>query len=253
MSKPAPSIGRYTELVRRIDQVGRRRGAQVDVLDVLRRGGYALPFFVVRLGPKLAPQLCVSGGIHGDEPAGVEAVLTFLEELAGQDGAVGVTAFPCLNPTGYIAGTRRNDLGYDLNRTLGQDPGPIETVLLRDALAGRRFTSALDFHEDVDAEGAYLYEHVRGSRQALGPSVIRRVRELGFPIQGGDDVEGRRLHHGCVEPSVEVTSPTVGFLSVYFFTFHSDSSIVTESPARLPLPARVAIHRAALDAVIASI
>lgn len=251
MSEAGVSIARYTDLVKRVDSLRRGAGVTIDVLEVLRRSGHALPFFRLRFGPSGGPQLCLTAGIHGDEPGGVEALLQFCERRAA-DGAVGVTAFPCLNPTGYIGGTRRNDLGYDLNRTLGQDPAPIETELLRQGLAGRRFDFALDVHEDVDAQGFYLYEHVRGSRQAIGARVVDRVHASGFPIQGGAEVEGRALHHGCVAPDVEVTSPIIGFLSVYLFTFHSDHTMVTESIGKLPLPARAAMHLAALDAIVES-
>lgn len=253
LSEAGVSIARYTELVKRIATLGRRASVAVDVLDVLRRSGRALPFFRLRLGKSSGPQLCLTAGIHGDEPGGVEAVLQFCERRAGADGSLGVTAFPCLNPTGYIAGTRRNDVGYDLNRTFGQDPAPIETELLRQALAGRRFEFALDVHEDVDGQGFYLYEHMRGPQTAIGPLVVRRVRAAGFPIQGGDDVEGRALHNGCVAPDVEATSPTVGFLSIYMFTFHSDHTMVTESSAKLPLPARAAMHLTALDTIVESL
>jgi murein peptide amidase A len=245
------SIGRYTNIVRRLDAIGRRPGFTLTLLEVLRRSGHALPFFMVRAGPATGLQLCVSAGMHGDEPAGVEALLAFLE-LPSQP-AVGITAFPCINPTGLVAGTRRNDLGLDLNRTFGQERGPQEIELVRAALVGTRFDAGVDLHEDSEARGFYLYEHVRAPRRELGPRVVAAVRAIGLPINDVPTIEERPLVDGCVEPADETLSPLVGFFSIYLFDRHSDQTLVPESPPRLPMPARVAMHIATLNTVIAAL
>jgi len=195
--------------------------------------------------------MTVSAGLHGDEPAGVEAVLQFFERPSPPP--IGVVAFPCLNPTGVIAGTRRNDLGMDLNRTWGQERAPQETELVRSALADRRFDCGIDLHEDVEARGFYLYEHVRGDRRPLGPQVVAAIRATGMPINDASSIEGRTLVDGCVEPAEETLSATVGFYSIYLFDRHADLTLVPESPGLLPLPARVAMHLGAIDTAVASL
>ena len=246
------ALGAYTRVVARADEIAKRTGATLRVLDVLRRGGYALPFLMLRAGPVSGPQVCLSAGLHGDEPAGVEALLAFFE----RDGAgpqIGVTAFPCINPTGFVAGTRRNDIGIDLNRTFGQDPAPQETDLVRRALAGARFDCCIDLHEDPEAKGFYVYEHVRGDHRALGPRIVDAVRTIGLPINDAPMVEGRALINGCVEPAEESLSPLVGFFSVYLFDRHSDHTLVPESTPLLPMAARVAMHLATIDTVRAAL
>ncbi len=220
---------------------------------MLRRDGYALPFFAMHAGPEQAPHICACAGIHGDEPAGVEAMVTYLEETDHRASDVRLTVFPCINPTGYIANARRNDIGFDLNRTFGQDPGPQETELVRQALAGKRFGCALDLHEDADARGFYLYEHVRDEGARLGPQIVSAVASSGMPINDSPDVEGRRLVNGCVEPAEERVSPTVGFLSIYLFDRHTDHTLNPESPGCLPLPARVTMHLTTLRAALAAL
>ena len=64
----------------------------------------------------LAP-LLVMAGIHGDEPASVEAVL----ELCGRWGSLpplprAVWLVPVLNPDGIVAGTKNSARDVDLNR-----------------------------------------------------------------------------------------------------------------------------------------
>jgi len=245
------TIGRYTEIIRRIEGLRRTGRTNVVVLDVLRRSGYALPFFELSAGPTSGPQITLSAGLHGDEPAGIEALLQFFERETSPP--IGVTALPCINPTGVIAGTRRNDLGIDLNRTFGQEGGPQEVELVRFALAGRRFDCGIDLHEDIESRGFYLYEHVRGDRKPLGHRIVAAIRAAGMPINDASAIEGRALIDGCVEPAEETLSPQVGFYSIYLFERHSDMTLVPESPGVLPLPARAAMHLRAIDTVVASL
>jgi protein MpaA len=243
-------IGRYTEILRRLDAIGRREGVMLSVLDELRRSGYALPFCMVRLGPATGPQLCISAGLHGDEPAGVEALVAFLERPALPN--IGITAFPCVNPTGFVAGTRTNDIGLDLNRTFGQERGPQETELVRWALEGQRFACGIDLHEDHEANGFYLYEHVRDT-PGVCSRIVAAIRAVGLPISDAASVEDRALVDGCVTPAEERLSPLVGFFSIYLFDRHGDHTLVPESTPILPMPARVAMHHAALDTVISTL
>jgi hypothetical protein len=247
-----PSIERYNAVMRRLDAIGQRPGISVEVLDVLRRSGQPLPFFAVHAGSSDASQVCICAGIHGDEPAGVEAALRFLERYDESADHVGLLVFPCTNPSGFVAATRRNDVGYDLNRTFGQDPAPRETELVRQVLAGRRFECGMDLHEDVDARGFYLYEHVRGGLAPLAPAIVSRVRDLGMPIQDTDAVEGRKLENGSVAPAEERISETIGFLSIYLFDGLTDRTLNPETPSSLPMPARVAMHLTAVSEALAA-
>jgi len=248
----AMAIGRYTQIVRRLEEIGRRSGVRLSVVDVLRRSGYALPVFALECGPDDGPRLVISAGIHGDEPAGVEALLAFLERPAlPQD--VGITALPCVNPLGFIAGTRVNDLGVDLNRTFGLERAPYEAELVRWTLDGRRFDCGIDLHEDTEARGFYVYEHVRDGGVPWCSAIVAAVRAIGLPISDAPTVEGRALIGGCVEPAEETLSPLVGFFSIYLFERHSEHSLVPESPTQLPMQARVAMHHATIDTAIAGV
>src|SRR5438874_799758 len=58
-------------------------------------------------------------GIHGDEPAGVLALIKLVQDLIAEgDLAAGYRLFiyPACNPAGLLAGTRLSAAGKDLNR-----------------------------------------------------------------------------------------------------------------------------------------
>jgi protein MpaA len=71
------------------------------------------PIFGRRFGGPGAP-LLVMGGIHGDEPAGVDALV----ELAGRLGAgtPPLWLIPAANPDGLLAGRKNSARDVDLNR-----------------------------------------------------------------------------------------------------------------------------------------
>ena len=64
-------------------------------------------------------RLGLFAGIHGDEPAGCEALAHLLADLADNpEIAKGydLVIYPVCNPTGYEGNTRFNRAGFDLNR-----------------------------------------------------------------------------------------------------------------------------------------
>lgn len=245
-------LSRMTQLVRRVRALEEDRYVEVTVLDVLRRSGHALPLLMVAVGAARARSVLISAGLHGDEAAGVDAAVACIRRFASDDCPFGALVLPCINPYGLCAGIRTNDIGYDLNRTFGQDPAPVETAVVREALQGRRFALTVDLHEDEDADGFYVYEHTRGGGP-LAPALVARVRAAGYPIHSGADVEGYIMNDGCVVPKDERTSEIVGFFSVYLFDYHTDRSVVTETPTRLPQGVRAAMHELAVEKAIESL
>jgi protein MpaA len=80
--------------------------------------------------PATAPILVV-GGVHGDEPSSVEALVELARRLAeGTVAAAPVVLIPALNPDGLARGTKNSARDVDLNRnfpaanfTAGHGPG----------------------------------------------------------------------------------------------------------------------------------
>jgi succinylglutamate desuccinylase len=95
----------------------------------------------------------IAAGIHGDEPAGVEAALRFAESAVRDESLLSnhhFVIFPCNNPTGYELGIRENWKGIDLNRQFNVRKPEPEVLIVMNAIQGRCFDLVVEMHEDID-------------------------------------------------------------------------------------------------------
>lgn len=143
---------------------------------------------LTRFKPK-RPVLYLSAGIHGDEPAGVEAVLQIMERFDEKLSYFSIIVCPLLNPAGLEAGSREDHTGKDLNRdyktSLSSSTRAHKDFLL--SLPAPDF--ALSFHEDWEAGGFYLYEINTGSRDTLGPRIIQKI-QVRFDVENAALIDG---------------------------------------------------------------
>ena len=72
-------------------------------------------FLSIRINEGAEKSVCFSAGIHGDEPAGPEAMLKFIENSEVPED-VFVMLFPVVNPWGFDKKVRTNILRQDINR-----------------------------------------------------------------------------------------------------------------------------------------
>jgi hypothetical protein len=102
--------------------------------------------------------------IHGDEPAGAEALVRFLHDLAQDPEPAAryhLYAYPVCNPTGYEDNTRTSRRGRDLNREFWRASQEPEVCLLEHELRTRHFHGIIQLHADDTSDG--LYGYVRGA------------------------------------------------------------------------------------------
>jgi hypothetical protein len=191
----------------------------------------------------------ITGGLHGDEPAGVEAVLQFLE----RDNTALLKDFsflviPCINPYGYVHNTRETLNDIDINRAF-ETEDVAEVAIVKKALGQIRFSLAIDFHEDYDATGFYLYEGKR-DEQYIGPKLAIAGKAIGAidPDDPGEDAPD--LAEGVYK--VATSWGTQG-LAPYLLHFHSEHVIISETPTVWQLEKRVALHLTILDTALNTI
>lgn len=201
----------------------------------------------------------IAAGIHGDEPAGVEAALKFIETAAENDAlleACHFVIFPCNNPAGYELGTRENAEGIDLNRQFAaRKPAP-EVALIADALQGRCFDLVFEMHEDIDSPGLYLYEIADSHDRYIGEEIISAAAAIGCPINSDDCIEGMPASGGLIRRSINLKRFRKTRLpqAIYAYRTCGGHVITLEPPAsRLSMEKRVEVELLALEIALRSL
>ena len=216
-------------------------------------------------GPPGAPCVHITAGVHGDEPAGPWALLS-LVDCGLLDARFAYRIWPCTNPSGYSAGTRLNAEGNDVNRSFTEEVATPESRAIMAANRDRRFTLALDLHEDFEADGFYCYEPVVDGNAPLSRAILRQIEAAGFPLQSLDHLfdlgyprdaeraaEMRTLERGrvLVNASAEIRLFPGLPLSLYLLRTATQRYVTAETPRKRAWEDRIAMHRVAVVAALA--
>ncbi len=209
-----------------------------------------------KYGSERKKSVCISAGIHGDEPAGVEAVIRFLKDIGRGSPilrSVDITLFPCNNPYGYEAGQRSNGNGNDLNREFRKRRPDVEVLLIKKALAGRFFDLSLELHEDVDTTGFYLYELKKDTEVSFGKDIIKIISER-YPVNLNEEIEGMRADGGVIslkgresEIKEMIQKRRRWPQALYQFNQGTRHCITCETPVNIRMEERVDMHLLALE------
>lgn len=193
----------YQNLIQRIESLDTHPSVSVRRIGEFDALGCAHPLFVIDMGePGVGKiRVLIAGGIHGDEPAGVEAPLRFIEENAGNRELLEkfvFTIYPCNNPTGWELNTRENWRGIDLNREFGARKPEPEAEIIMHSLRGHCYDLVYEMHEDIDSPGFYLYEIAEDESYHIGEVIIDAVSKMGCPINTNECIEGMPAKNGLI-------------------------------------------------------
>ena len=236
----------YNEVVKRIEALS-CKGLRVEELG--RIDGNPVHCVSADSDPSL-PAVYVNGGTHGDEPAGTEGALAFMETGCEQWlDKFRFFVIPCLNPYGYVHSTRSNGQDVDINWAFLRDDVP-EIGLLKRFIRGRTFAAVMDLHEDWESPGYYLYEQVRGLAPA-GPPITKQVSGV-CPLNTQSEIEGETAFNGVIFPNPEVEKRRLGggVPIVLFNQKYTDRLITSETPSALAMEVRVRAHLVALETML---
>lgn len=213
---------------------------------------------LAELGDPRLPVVMISAGIHGDEPAGVWALLSLVRDGL-LDPRYGYRLWPCFNPTGFEAGTRANAEGTDVNRSFGRGGTSPEAKAILTANRDRSFELSIDLHEDHEADGFYLYETAPSARRSsYARPITAAVGAAGFPLQnfttefelgppGAETAQVRSL--GAVVVDAPRETPFFGGalpLGLVLVRRATPCALTFEAPRSRPPEERIAILRVAV-------
>jgi protein MpaA len=234
----------YNEIVQRLRALPRGEWRVEQAREV-----WGYPFFCVRRKvANNAPTVLVTAGIHGEEPASVEGALRWLEGGQWAKWHVNWFVLPCINPYGWERNQRRNAQGRDINRQFRAASACPEAELLKRLMRGRQFLFLLDFHEDVDASGYYLYE-LRDGPPFVGERIIAAVGKV-IPINRDRVIDGNQTT-GLALIRRDARIDTLRRRRRWPMAFHiflncTPHVIGSETPVHFPLKLRATAHNVAL-------
>lgn len=158
----------------------------MDQIGMVDYGMFKQPIMVIRYRPDdpKAPRILINAVVHGNEPAGLEAVCTVVRRLVeGKCKLAGMSVdiIPVVNPWGYAHGKRFNKDGRDINRDFSSF-NTQEARIMRDFLKDKNYNMMLDLHEDPKADGFYMYQYARDS-QTLARKAIEKLQADKAPIE----------------------------------------------------------------------
>lgn len=193
-------------------------------------------------------RLGLFAGLHGDEPAGCEALIEFANALAAEPQlAAGYELFlyPVINPAGLCAGTRSNHLGRDLNREFWRQSGEVEVQAIERELRQHEFDGLITLHADDTCEGVYGYAHGRVLNEALLVPALEAARHF-LPIDGRAIIDGFPARAGLISDCF------CGVLSPPPEQQPKPFDLILETPAHADFARQVAANVAALQAILAT-
>ncbi len=194
----------------------------------------------------------LSAGIHGDEPAGVCALVRWVEKNARLLKRRSWTLMPCLNPWGLVANARCDAHGRDLNRSFHATGIPMVNGWKRFVGERRFLAPTVAMHEDYDGDGIYAYyvgDNVTAARRGIAAAsrIIRVSRQPRVDARWRQErgivrlpVRGRQLRK----------RPPRGVEGRHILAHHADAVTTLETPSEVAINLRVRAHCAYLDAVV---
>ena len=188
----------------------------------------------------------ISAGIHGDEPAATEALITWAEKNVRRLSSLPLLLLPCLNPWGLINNTRTNENGLDLNRLFHRDDQPVVSAV-KQLVAPYQFAAAMMLHEDYDAQGLYLYDVAR-AKPYWGEALLNAARPH-IAIERRTRIDGRKIAGGIYRRRLDRRRfARMGYPEAIWFHFHhAERSLTIESPSEFALEKRVAAQVAVIE------
>lgn len=252
-----------------LDPVNEVRSATVRSAGTLTYGEleYSIPYALVGEVGSERPVVLVSGGVHGEEQAGVHAAVQFLRERAdAYTDRFSFLILPCVNPSGFDANSSENGAGVNVNRSFGADLGSVEAKLVDELLRKLRlrYRFTMDLHEidpswsdegfrpEENPRSCYLYETAASDVPRIGRHIIDSLPE-GTEVCDWLEVYGDLCDGGVV------SYPTGNLNSIYaqrttfdahLFERYTSHSFTTETPIGWPMKKRVATQLSFLEAAL---
>ena len=236
----------YRHLVERWRAVAKKSGVRLQKL--VRADGFDL-FSVCTPALGGTGGIYVSAGIHGDEPASTEGLITWAEAQGKRLARLPLLLFPCLNPWGLVANRRSDASNIDLNRSFHLEDIPIISAV-KQLVAPYQFAASLMLHEDYDGQGVYLYE-IQRVKPYWGEALLKAAGAH-IPIDPRLRIESRKVVRGIYRRRLDHRRfAKIGYPeAIWLHQEHSARTFTVETPSEFAIEQRVAAQVAMLEEIV---
>ncbi|GJL78245.1 MAG: hypothetical protein NPINA01_12340 [Nitrospinaceae bacterium] len=245
-------IHKYSEILSRLTSSLDGAGTRL-LLGTIEDRSVSHPIEKIVLGHGNSKRVLISAGIHGDEPAGVETICSFIEgrEFLKFVQSWEITLIPCINPFGYENGTRFNHEGVDLNRKF-KCPSPPREVTLVQSVFQVPFDLTMELHEDEDSSGYYLYHSgVSELKTDLPRRILDEVQTV-MPINTDSEIDGSSANQGVIDRLPDPESMEWWPMALYSWSKGTHTCMTLETAPQFAMEKRINAHlkaiRTALEA-----
>jgi len=264
----------YSTFLSLVDQ-----GWSLETIIGSQPAGTAAPLPIVALrSPLRGPAVWILAGIHGEEPAGPNAIAEAIDDIAALGRRRPVVLLPLLNPQGYARNWRYLNVAVYSETVDGQsvgdsshllpsaenpavaraaapsspEAGAITDFILRQ-LADYPPAASIDLHEDNLIHAGYVYSQGKaGAADPLAIEAVAVLKSAGVPIQqAGATRFDEPIAGGIIGPVVDssidelMSSATIATAAGAKPGPAAPTVLVFETPAAaLPIEARVRAHAA---------
>ena len=245
---PPQKIRDYAQLLNRFKSA-LNSITEIETLDYIKTPNENYPFQKISWNQGKSRRVLISAGIHGDEPAGVETICTFLEsgKYKSYLNKWDFIILPCINPYGFEHNTRGNHDNKDLNRLFKLDSPPLEVKLTQSVIESSYFNLTLELHEDSDSHGYYLFQKSnKPFGIELGYKIIEAVKEI-IPINLNEKIDNVPAEKGLIHRIKNIDKMEWWPMAGYSLAMKSDYCFTLETPTHLPMHTRVNAHLTAME------
>lgn len=238
----------YFSLIEKIIDSSPKTNCSISTIAEIRSNKNSYKIIKLVLGAGNPKRVLITAGIHGDEVAGINTMVEFLQQNLFEEflDIWELTLIPCLNPTGYALNTRNNHEDTDLNRLFKNDSPPTEVASLQKVL-NSPFDLTLDLHEDVDTPGLYIYmKELKPTNTPLGKKIINAMKEF-MPINMQEEIEEAPAKDGLISDLPDPEEMDWWPLVMYAIDRGSKTSFTIETSTDFSIETRVNCHIAAIQ------
>jgi len=257
------------------------RGWQMDIIVQSQPVGtdFALPVIALR-SPHQGKAVWILAGMHGEEPAGPNAIAASIEAIAVLGAKRAVVLLPLNNPHGYARNWRYLNMPVYSADAEGQSVGDSSYLLMDPEHPGKARAAAasspeaaaitqyvvtqsasyppacsIDLHEDnLIAEGYVYSQGVLGAEDPLAKTAVRVLQQNNIPLKtSGETRFAEPISNGIIGPVVDssidelISAPQVVVDGQVQPGPGAHTVLVFETPAgHIDFKTRVAAHTALL-------